>query len=56
MRLDYENLYQKVRTNLAKMTKMVRESDPEEEQPVDVIGDARRALAQRKLGRNNALR
>jgi chromosome segregation ATPase len=46
--LDYDNLYEKVRTNLAKLRKRA-ESAPEEASPADPLADARKALAARKL-------
>ncbi len=58
MRLDYESLYDKVRTNLAKLSKRARVASEELEdtpQP-DLVEIGRRALASRKLGRSNAIR
>jgi len=58
MRLDYESLYDKVRTNLAKLSKRARVASEEVEEapPPDLVEMGRRALALRKLGGNNALR
>jgi len=58
MRLDYESLYDKVRTNLAKLAKRARvASEPEEEAPTPTLVEiGRRALALRKLGGSNAVR
>ena len=58
MRLDYENLYDKVRTNLAKLAKRVKAATEEEEEtptltPMEL---GRQALASRKLARSHALR
>lgn len=54
-RLDYENLYDKVRVNLSKVAKHNRERDRRdaEEQstpPVDQMAQHRAELAQRKMG------
>ena len=58
MRLDYENLYDKVRTNLAKLSKRARVADEEVEAPPPptLVEIGRQALASRKLGRSNAVR
>ena len=58
MRLDYESLYDKVRVNLAKLSKRARAADPEPEevQTPDLVEIGRRALALRKLGGSNAVR
>jgi len=58
MRLDYESLYDKVRTNLAKLSKRARVASEEVEEapPPTLVEMGRRALALRKLGGNNALR
>jgi len=58
MRLDYESLYDKVRTNLAKLSKRARVASEEvEETPQpSLVEIGRRALALRKLGGNNAIR
>lgn len=58
MRLDYESLYEKVRTNLSKLAKRARvASEESEEAPTpDLVEIGRRALAQRKLGGSNAVR
>jgi len=58
MRLDYESLYEKVRTNLSKLAKRARvASDEVEEAPTPTLEElGRRALASRKLGRSNAVR
>ena len=58
MRLDYESLYDKVRTNLAKLAKRVRVATEEvEEAPTPTLVEmGRRALASKKLGRSNAVR
>jgi len=58
MRLDYESLYEKVRTNLSKLAKRARVAaeEPEEAPTPDLVEMGRRALALRKLGGNNALR
>ena len=58
MRLDYESLYEKVRTNLSKLAKRARVAS-EEVEPVPtptLVEMGRRALASRKLGRQNAVR
>lgn len=54
--LDYQNLYEKVRTNLAKLAKRARldeeqRSDPEEGDP---MAPYRKMLVERKLGRKGA--
>jgi glutaredoxin len=53
--LDYNNLYEKVRTNLGKLAKRVRESEKEPEgaetAPQDDLAQFRSALVARKLGR-----
>jgi DNA repair exonuclease SbcCD ATPase subunit len=49
--LDYNNLYEKVRTNLAKLRKRA-ETPPEEAPPADPLAEARNALITRKLKRN----
>lgn len=53
--LDYNSLYEKVRTNLAKLAKRVREEEREVEEaaagPVDSLAQFRSALIARKLGR-----
>ena len=58
MRLDYESLYDKVRTNLAKLSKRARvaSEEPEEAPQPSLVEMGRRALALRKLGGNNAVR
>ena len=58
MRLDYENLYEKVRTNLTKLARRVsRETSEEEEAPApDPMQKARQELVSRKMRRSNALR
>lgn len=48
--LDYEALYEKVRNTLAKLRKRAESRDPEETLP-DPMGDARKALLERKLRR-----
>lgn len=54
--LDYQNLYEKVRTNLAKLSKRARmadngETDPQEGDP---LAQFRKQLIERKLGRKGA--
>lgn len=54
--LDYQNLYEKVRTNLAKLAKRARldeeaRSEPEETDP---LAPFRARLIERKLGRKGA--
>ena len=46
--LDYHNLYEKVRTNLAKLRNRA-ESASEEAPPADPLAEARKALLARKL-------
>ena len=49
-RLDYQNLYEKVRTNLAKLSKRAeRAAEPVDEDP---LAAARRSLLERKLARS----
>jgi len=49
--LDYENLYEKVRSNLAKLSKRARDADIAPESEPDVLSKAREALIARKLSR-----
>lgn len=52
IRLDYLSLYDKVRTNLAKLAKRARDPDPSDgDGAPDPVAAARAALVQRKLGR-----
>ena len=58
MRLDYESLYEKVRTNLSKLAKRARvAADEEPPAPTpSLVEMGRQALASRKLGGINAIR
>ena len=49
--LDYLNLYEKVRANLAKLSKRERDAQIEPENAPDVMAKAREALIARKLAR-----
>lgn len=49
IRLDYHSLYEKVRTNLAKLAKRDEPDSPSN--GVDAFTEARRMLIQKKLGR-----
>mgnify|MGYP000309539100 CR=1 FL=1 len=52
IRLDYQSLYEKVRTNLAKLAKRADEVGARDNGPdPDPLAAARAALVQRKLGR-----
>jgi len=48
-RLDYQNLYEKVRTNLAKLAKRAERAEEDVEE--DPLARARAALIERKLQR-----
>lgn len=52
-RLDYQNLYEKVRTNLAKLSKRAERAEKAEEEG-DPVAEARRLLIARKLERRGA--
>jgi len=49
--LDYHNLYEKIRTNLAKLSKRTQ-IDPEPPTPIDPLAEARKSLIERKLKRS----
>ena len=49
--LDYDMLYEKVRINLAKLSKRTERAEIAPESPPDMIQKAREALVARKLAR-----
>lgn len=60
IRLDYLNLYEKVRTNLAKLAKRTDAANAAggdgDDSGTDVLARARASLIERKLGRNHGVR